>query len=327
MKYSKLLSGLLLVTLVASPALAGNEAQFSRLIVFGDSLSDTGNVFILTGGQSVPPYSGIDPVSRIPGFPYATGGHHFSNGRIWIEQLSKELRLGKDSLPALQVTGALNYAFGGAQACDSPQFPSDDHPFDLAEQVDLFLASGGASMLARQPTAPLVVVFVGGNDVRQDLQKTGGSGAIVGCAIAGVLGQIQRLAIVGGAQRFLVANVPDAGLSPAIQALGEPAISGATALAGFFNDALAPQLAALEFALGVQIVTFDVEEALNKAIEDDRFTTVDQACITPLASPFQCLKPQEYLFWDGIHPTRAGHEVLKEQALVDLAAATPPLVQ
>lgn len=310
----KLLWALLFLACAAAPVAAGIQPKFSGVVTFGDSLSDSGNVFAASGMQSVPPYAGIDPQIRVPTFPYATGGHHFSNGRTWIELLARDLRLVRDAGPALRVNGASNYAFGGARGCDSAS-----NPFDLGEQVDLFLASGGAARLDDR----LVVIFVGGNDVRADLE-TGGTGAIIACAVAGIVDGIQRLA-AAGADRFLVANVPNIGATPAIRAIGEPAVTGATLLSSLFNSFLDPQLAGLDAALGIQIARFDVAGALAAASGGDRFAVIDRACITPGQPPFRCGGADDFLFWDGIHPTAAGHEVLKDQALSDLESAVPPL--
>src|SRR4029453_12923135 len=52
-----------------------DSTPFSRIIVFGDSLSDTGNFYHLTGG--------------FPPAPYANG--RFSNGPLWIEYLADDL--------------------------------------------------------------------------------------------------------------------------------------------------------------------------------------------------------------------------------------------
>ena len=51
---------------------------WDKIYVFGDSLSDTGNVLNLTEGQ-------------FPTFPYAKG--RFSNGDIWVDYLSEKLDL------------------------------------------------------------------------------------------------------------------------------------------------------------------------------------------------------------------------------------------
>ena len=64
----------------ASPALAGAPHRF---VVFGDSLSDPGNAFVLLRDAEIPPFD-----SLIPDAPYARGAFHFSNGPTWVEQLS-----------------------------------------------------------------------------------------------------------------------------------------------------------------------------------------------------------------------------------------------
>jgi outer membrane lipase/esterase len=46
---------------------------------------------------------------------------------------------------------------------------------------------------------------------------------------------------------------------------------------------------------------------------------VTTACVTPDVPPFTCGQPDEFLFWDGIHPTRAGHTLLANEAAVSLA--------
>jgi len=128
------------------------QPPWSRLVVFGDSLSDPGNAFVLTGQVATPPYA------PIPDAPYAVGGLHFSNGPTWIEQLAQAL--GDASAgPALGAPGAFsNYAVAAARARDSQWM-------DLGEQVALFLDhSGGVA-----PADALYVIMVGGNDVRDAL--------------------------------------------------------------------------------------------------------------------------------------------------------------
>ncbi len=63
-----------LVVALNGTALAG-ESPYRSIVVFGDSLEDPGNAFVLTGQIATQPFA------PIPASAYAVGGHHFSNGR------------------------------------------------------------------------------------------------------------------------------------------------------------------------------------------------------------------------------------------------------
>ena len=64
------------------------QATFAgEIYVFGDSLSDTGNLFLLTGGTSSDVFT-TDPGKspRLPTPPFYDG--RASNGPVWIEQFA-----------------------------------------------------------------------------------------------------------------------------------------------------------------------------------------------------------------------------------------------
>ncbi len=298
--------------LLALPAV---QAQtFDRLVVFGTSLSDPGNAFALRGGTSVPPDFDVDPL-LVPERPYSRGGHHFSNGPTWVEQLAQTLGVGPSAQPAMRSSNgrATNYAVGSARARD------DGVNFNLREQVARFLADFSGTA----PASALYVIEMGANDLRDALAVAAGGGdpsPIIGAAIQSIAGHILGL-YAAGAQQFLVWTVPDVGLTPAVRSIpGGPA--GAAALAGLFNANLNAALAQLAALPGIHITRLDVNPILMSVVKSPQtfgLTNVTGACITPNQPPYTCRKPDAYLFWDGIHPTAAAHGILARAA----AAALP----
>ena len=290
--------------LAAGPAAAGD---YPRVVVFGDSLSDPGNAFVLTMNVSTPPFQ------LIPDAPYARGGLHFSNGQTWVEQLARDLDAQRSAGPALrQPLVFSNYAVGGASARPTGSF-------DLTTQVDRFLRdfSGAA------PADALYVVYLGSNDVRDALAAlaTDPSGAtsfaILEGALAAVRDNLLRLQ-AAGARDLLVPNVPDLSLVPAVRLQGPAARAAARALAAGYNAGLEALLSGLEAATGLAVTRLDVFALLNEVVAAPAafgLGNVDQSCIVPgtIVHPY-CSNPDRYLFWDGIHPTRAGHEILEERA-------------
>lgn len=90
-----------LTFILAARALIAADAPFSRIVVFGTSLSDPGNAFALLGATNVPPDYSVDPF-LVPDRPYARGGQHFSNGPTWSEQFGKSVGLGQSVQPAFR---------------------------------------------------------------------------------------------------------------------------------------------------------------------------------------------------------------------------------
>jgi phospholipase/lecithinase/hemolysin len=303
---------LLIVLALAAPA-AGAQS-FDRLVVFGTSLSDPGNAFVLLGSNSVPPDYSVDPF-LVPDRPYARGGHHFSNGATWIEQLARSLGMGQSAQPAMRSnnTRATNYAVGSGRARD------DGKNFNLEDQVLRFLDDYGWVA----PSSALYVMEMGANDARDALVVAAGGGdpsPIVGAAITAIVNNIVLL-YSRGAREFLVWTVPNVGLTPAVGSVpGGPA--GAAQLAFLFNANLDAALAQVSALPGIHITRLDVNSVLNSVVASPQsfgLKNVSSACITPNQPPFVCRNPDAFLFWDGIHPTAAAHAILARAA----AAALP----
>jgi phospholipase/lecithinase/hemolysin len=297
----------LLAVVLAAPVETAAQMTFSRIVVFGDSLSDPGNDFALINKQNTPPYDNIDPVTVIPHEPYAKGGHHYSNGATWVEQFARLRGLAQYVAPAWKSAGtkAANYAVGGGRAYD------DHINKNLPQQVSQFLADVGG----KAPPDALYVIEFGGNDIRDILMSKNPGFAADG--LTSIYYSI--LALYGsGATKFLVWNVPDLSLTPAIIAM-DSAQDGIQATVQFlvnsYNENLDNLIAALA-AYGIEIKLFDAAAAVRALVndpEDYGLEVVDEACVTPKVPPFDCKEPDECLFWDGIHPSKAVHGILAQK--------------
>ena len=319
------------VALATAPTLSAQpNAPYSGIVVFGTSLSDSGNAFALRGGTDTPPDYDLSPL-LVPNTPYTRGGHHFSNGATWVEQFARSLGLAGTVRPAYGSESpiATNYAVGAARACDAP----GDENVNLADQVAAFLAdSSGVA-----PSDALYVIEMGGNDVRDGiaaalgvLQRGGtfqqavqAAAPILACAQQGIQTAIVTLQ-QAGATHFLVWTAPDLGLTPAIRSLGPGAMQVATFLTTLFNNQmLLPMIEALDQASeDVDIAVLDAFTLLREISANPvnfGLTNTMNPCVTPNAAPFFCQAVDEYLFWDGIHPTEAGHALVAHEAARVLA--------
>ena len=298
--------------LLAGQASADGARRFHSIAVFGDSLSDSGNLYLLTGGQFVAPptygMAGESLITLIPGLAYES--KRLSNGPTWIELLGGAIGLGSYTRPA--VPGALigeddgraaNYAVAGATAADvgATQFPLD-------LQVGLFLRD----TRGRARRDGLHVIAIGGNDIRAALANP----AVIDLAVEAVVRNV-RVLHAAGARTFLVWNVPNLGRTPAFQRLNAvlPGIAdAATALSAAYNARLAERLGEVAGLRDIELIRFDAFGSLQQVqANPGRFGLTDatNACIQPGVPPlFRCAQPDRHLFWDGIHPTRAGHAII-----------------
>lgn len=187
--------------------------KVTRLVVFGDSLSDAGRL--------------KHRMQVFPGKPYWLG--RFSNGPVWPEYLEAATSL------AIQ-----NRSYGGASV-DKPldlhesgliAFIKDEGRFfvsgSLSEQVTDFLEesslpgqvsdpgktafliwAGANDYISKEPFSGLITTFL--NTTRDEL----GYKSVADDTVAGLLAQIDLL-YKAGARKFLLLNLPDLGRSPIV---------------------------------------------------------------------------------------------------------------
>jgi phospholipase/lecithinase/hemolysin len=320
------------------------------LFVLGDSLSDVGNAagaadFVL-GKTADPPTVGLCNPADV--LVLARGCEdviyrksRVSDGPVAVEHLAKEL--GFETLGASfhvvpnRPSKGGNYAVASAKA----RGPGAE---DLARQVDVLLLDR-----APLPTAALLVVMIGGNDAIDALQAVvaGGptagstSAMIVSTAVAAIGDSLERL-LDFGARRLVVANVPDLASLPSVRetarASADPAtvLAAATAVTASFNQELGARLdqilskRAWDSPQPPVLVRFDLRAALEAARQaaaargDDttdacfdseayRDSTLGERKFHAACAPPGAGTPprfDEFVFWDGIHPTGVTHAAL-----------------
>lgn len=276
-------------TLIFSSAVNA-KTSLDGVVVFGDSLSDNGNLYHIKQGT-------------VLGAPYYFG--RCSNGLVWVEILTNKLDLPPNRLD--------DRAIAGAQT-------DGERPPGVKTQI--------AHYLTETPNVDpnkLYIIWAGGNNYiyhpyarKKRVQET----------INDINDSITTLA-EHGARYFLIPNLPDIGSTPLAAALQSkhPHLhlqANLTKLSQEHNQTLSADLPTLQAQLGMNVTILVMDDyTMMKAAESDpsKFGLVNatQACYNA-PKLFQgggtvCATPNQYLFWDVVHPTLTGHEQLADLAL------------
>jgi phospholipase/lecithinase/hemolysin len=312
MKKRLVLIGAVLLALSAAPAAAG---PFSAIYAFGDSLSDAGNAYIASQG-TIPP---------APPYALVNGYGVFGNGPVWVQDLASDLGLGP-LLPSL--AGGTDFAVGGAESGAFGSYAGS--PGDLLPAAGNPVASSQLGMFTTAMPHPaanaLYTLSIGSNDLKTILTQDTGNPAQATADATAVIGNIATFVgdlAANGARNFDVLNVPDLGLAPEVRAEGAAASTEASAFTAEFDASLAGTLTGLAQRDGLDLHLIDSYALVDEAVADPaRFglTNATTACL-PTGSLVPCANPDQYLFWDDIHPSETGQLVLADTAL-----AAPPSI-
>jgi len=287
----------LAMTMVSVPAGAAN---IDNVVFFGDSLSDTGNVWFATNGFPPPPYfQGSSGMA-----PEFTGGQWSSpEGPSWPTLFAG--RFGLMATPSVtQVPYANNFAWGGARTGVNTGFGQDPTAVPwLDQQVAFYEAS-----LAGSPTGAgtLVSIMIGGNDVANNLFDP----TAIEAGMTSIINQMTKLYGLG-VRQFLISNVPDVGVTPRFQQLDalQPGTAAlATAVTLQWNAALEAALEELELP-GAVITFFDFYSFGQDPELLEVFANTTDACLTETSL---CDDPASYFYWDSFHPSSTSHALLAE---------------
>ena len=274
---------------------ASAQASFNKLVIFGDSLSDTGNLASVT----------VD-------FPFPFFQNRISDGPVLVDYLASELGF---EARASQDNGGNNFAVSGGNI-------SGNDLEDLSSQIDSFLNRGDD-----RNQDSLFFLMMGGNDLR-DIRSLNSAAAQarINQVLDTLDAQLIRL-YDAGARTFLIANVANIGRIPEtlMRRQDDPGISErAEAYVRSYNIALTQRLANFGQRPGVSLSNFDLFAELEGILDNASalgFSQTEVGCFELDGFRFQpdCLfgtRFDRFVFFDNIHPTAKTNE-LASAALID----------
>lgn len=254
---------LMVMTSIASAGI------YSNVFAYGDSLSDTGNIYALSGGTI--------PLSP----PYYNG--RFSNGILADEYLANALNAPLTSFAWGSATTGIGASGDGGSQTSLGIYGIPGM---------LLQVQGSLAAITPFASTSLFIVWGGADDYI--------SGGSVATGVADMIAIVTALQGVG-AQHILVPGMPDLGLTPAYY--GDPS---ATAFSFAFDQAL-------QANLPKGATYYDTFGFMHLVVANPGaygFTNVTDPCLVGLTP---CSNPDQYLFWDDLHPTTAADQILAAQ--------------
>ena len=292
------------VVAVAFMPSTASAAQFNHLVVFGDSLTDVGNLAQADGGLLPGPLSNYAPGMFTDGSATTPSTKILGN---YAYQLNSALGF---STLAPSTTGGTDYSYGGAITGGSQTLDSVNIP-GMQAQVDSFINSSPTD-----PAGNLYLLWGGANDILNAAEASGATATSINGAATtaanNVYGEINTL-YQAGARDFIWLNLPNLALTP--EGSGLSTAADLTTAISDFNSSFNQYVGAIESGVfpGMKIDAVDVSTLFNSLVSDPGkygFTNV-----TGSAQGQTGVNPDQYLFWDGLHPTTAADKFLVSQTI------------
>jgi outer membrane lipase/esterase len=279
---------------------AAQAQNFTGFYVFGDSLSDSGNIAAATPG--LPP------------------GNSFTTNP---DPVAAEIIAAFFGLPSTNsLAGGPNFAWGGA--CVNPVGPCLNPVPRVNVQIDQYLAASGGTA---DPNA-LYSIWGGANDIFAALGNPATAQANTVAAATAYVQQIGRLQSLG-ARYIIVYNLPNLGATPQFGA--DPNVAASVSqITVVYNTALNTGLAQLGNGI-IPINTFGLISEIRANPGLYGFTNITGvACSgssvacgpagSGLPATYAPGTNDTYLFADGVHPSGAAHRILASVVLSTIAA-------
>jgi phospholipase/lecithinase/hemolysin len=288
-----------------SPALSAAR-PIERIVAFGDSFADDGNIFELHGTR--------------PPAQYPRG--RFSTGTNFVDTMAEEL-----DVPVA------NFALGGAVTGEGRGLS----PAGLTPQVRAFLSGGGGAAFPRVSgrfqAGDLVVISIGGNDARAYEKRLGWAPsreaiaraiaeapAAADRSVSNVAADLERLTAAGARQVLLIGG--DVGRLPEVR--GSAIAPIGTAFSARFNagvQALLPRYR----SRGIDVRWLDLDRIEQAVRANPPAFGLASAGACPAACTGNEALARRYLFHaDGVHLTEAGYRIVGRAAVNRVREAAQP---
>ncbi|HEY9155375.1 MAG TPA: SGNH/GDSL hydrolase family protein [Opitutaceae bacterium] len=299
--------GSALLSLTSLTALAGN---YDQMVVFGDSLSDNGNLSAVAGPGV---FSALDyDPSRATDGPTTTPASAITG--VTVEQLNNLLGL---SPLAPSIASGTNFAWGEATtASNGPDFLHGITP-GTGFQVGAYLT---ATSFHADPNS-LYVIWAGSNDLL-NASSTADIQSAETQAIANLSTQVGAL-LSAGAKHIAWFNVPDLSLTPVAKSEGAVLDQQLHDSSLQFRSDWAGTIALLQGAFpSASITGIDTYSLIQALVSDPAKYGLTN--VTDSAQGQVSVNPDEYLFWDDEHPTTKADSLLAEAAYRQLVPVPEP---
>jgi thermolabile hemolysin len=274
---------------------------FSRIVAFGDSLTDNGNLFNYTHESIV------------------TGSYYlgrFSNGPVWVEYVNKHY-------------GLHLYDWAVSGVTSDSELPV---PYNMDTQVDDYIKTMGEVQNPAYDKS-LYVLFIGGNNYIFHIDANPDD------IVYNVIMSMKKLIAQGG-RYFIVPTVPDVSKTPFVSDMSDATKADDAARIKRHNQLLLDSLENLkqEYPPGfITILSPDTQAFLSDVVANPSkygVTNVTEKCDKglPLGSynpSTFCDDPKTYLFWDFVHPTTKIHCEMAQDIMTSMTDVfhLPPFSQ
>jgi phospholipase/lecithinase/hemolysin len=148
----------------------------------------------------------------------------------------------------------------------------------------------------------LYVIWIGANDFSAGMEPAQ--------TVANIENGIGELS-AKGARTFVVINVPDISLTPLAKSMGGATVSAAKQFALTANVLLAVELPLFALLHGISINLVDINALFVPLVYSPSsfgFTNSTGAAFNPTTGVVVS-DPNDYVFWDGFHPTTGAHYI------------------